>query len=567
MQSLEQVKARIKELFCLVASLNHKDFTIDFVLDYPKNNDFGDLYTNIAMVGARQAKMPPVQIATKLAELIAKEPFALDASVAGGGFINIKIKQEFWQAALGNALHGTLANYGFANYGGGEAVNIEYVSANPTGPIHLGHTRGSVYGDVIARLLAKCGYAVTKEYYINDAGVQVGKLVKSVFIRYQQAQGMDIALAEDCYPGDYLVKPAQDLLATFGNSLNAERDFELIRAFAIEAMMEQIKQSLTKLGIKHDVYTSEFETIKAGYVDKMLDLLKSKDLTYIGTTEQPKGKAAQGWVAQEQLLFKSKQFGDDEDRVLITASGAKTYFVSDVAYQLHKIERGFKNMILVIGADHLGYVKRIKAATHALHNEAKLDVKLCQLVKFVKNGEPVKMSKRKGTFETLDDVLEEVDQSIIRFIMISKKNDTHMDFDLEKVKEQSKENEIFYIQYAYSRASSVLKTATDLDLKNINLSILTKEADLQYIKKVLEYPKIIKIACHNAEPHHIAFYLYELAGCFHKIWHEGNLDKSLRFIQENDIIKTNTRLSLAFIYKYIVDSSFDVFGIKPLDQM
>ncbi len=567
MQSLEQVKIKIKELFCVATGLGPDDFSGDFVLDYPKNNEFGDLYTNIAMIGARQAKMPPVQIATKLAELIAKEPFARGASPAGGGFINIKIKQEFWQAALGNALQDINANYGFANYGVGEVVNIEYVSANPTGPIHLGHTRGSVYGDVIARLLAKCGYAVTKEYYINDAGVQVGKLVKSVFTRYQQAQGINIELAEDCYPGGYLINPAQELLVKFGKDLDVEKDFELIRCFTINAMMEQIKQSLKNLGIEHNVYTSEFEIIKAGYVEKMLELLKAKDLTYIGTTEQPKGKAAQGWVAQDQLLFKSKQFGDDEDRVLITASGAKTYFVSDVAYQLNKIERGFKKMILVIGADHLGYVKRIKAATHALHNEAKLDVKICQIVKFVKNGEPVKMSKRKGTFETLDDVLEEVDQSIIRFIMISKKNDTHMDFDLEKVKEQSKENEIFYIQYAYSRASSVLKATTNFDISNINLSLLTNESDLQYVKKVLEYPKIIKLACQNAEPHHIAFYLYELAGCFHKIWHDGNLDKSLRFIQENDIIKTNTRLSLAFIYKYIVDSSFDVFGIKPLESM
>jgi arginyl-tRNA synthetase len=570
MQPLQNIKDDIKRIFYKLFNMKKEEVIFDFTLDYPKNNEFGDMYTNIAMVGAKFAKQKPLEIASTIKQELEMLDYISSVNIAGAGFINIKINKSFWQNTIKEVINYIALpsnTFGFNKKGNNEIINLEYVSANPTGPIHLGHTRGSVYGDVIYRLLTKNGYKVIKEYYINDAGVQVGKLTKSIFTRYLQIQGQNKELEDDCYPGEYLIDVAKDLLQNHGTDLDIYKDFEIIRSFSINYLMNNIKKSLLKLGIEHDVYTSEFAVIQQGYVDKVMQKLESQDLIYKGFTEKPKGQASKEWKEEEQVLFKSKQFGDDEDRVMISASGSKTYFVSDVAYQLHKIERGFKNLILVIGADHLGYVKRIKSATKALNNSVDLKVQLCQLVKFLKNGEPVKMSKRKGTFETLDDVLDEVPADIIRFIMISRKNDVSMDFDLEKVKEQSKDNEIFYIQYAYSRASSVLNLVKDFDNTKIDSSLLNRFVDLDFIKKVLEFPKVISIALNNLEPHHIVFYLYELAGCFHKLWHSGNEDKSLRFVVENDIITTNTRLCLAFLYRYIVDASFDIFGIKPIESM
>ena len=542
------------------------DFSKDFSIETPKFENQGDVSTNLALVLSKKIGKSPVEIANEFLPKIASLPFVLKSEVAGAGFINIYLKQEFLYEAFTGA---TEESYGMSlEFGKGEKINVEYCSANPTGPIHIGHTRGTIYGDVISELLSKNGFKVTREFYINDAGGQIETLLKSVLIRIKQLNGEQIEIPEGCYPGEYLIETAKKVIEKFGKEGFSESE---VQTFVMQEMMQNIKTDLAKLKVKHDVFTSEAEIIKSGEVEKGIDILTKKGLLYRGILPQPKGKLTDEWEPREQLLFKATDFGDTEDRALKKSDGKNTYFTSDMAYHKNKLDRGFLKMILVLGADHLGYVKRITAVTKALSQNPEntsLDVKACQIVKFLENGEPVRMSKRKGTFTTLSDVLDEVSPDILRFILLTKKNDSQMEFDIEKVKEQSKENPIFYIQYAFSRGSSIVRNA-NVDTTSITLETLkmlaTKE-EMELIKKVLEYPKVIETAIRKFEPHLIANYLYELVSQFHSLWNIGNEHSELRFITENAEV-TKVRIFLVKSVLNVVKSALAIFKITPIEKM
>jgi len=562
------IKTNIEALFIATFGIKPE---IAFNVEYPREEGVGDVTTNIAMIYTKKLSQKPQDIASALIKNLEGVSYIKSASFANPGYINIFLDPNFIRENFVEAIK-NISNYGCANVGQGLKTNVEFASANPTGPVHIGHVRGSVYGDVVANLLEKNGYAVTREYYVNDAGVQIQKLTRSVFLRYLQLQGRQIEIEAGCYPGEYLIETGKKLLQKYGSNLQYETDCETIRAFAVSDMLEDIKKSLARLGVKHNIYTSEKLVGEQGYIEKALKLLENKGYIYTGTPPKPKGKPSDDWEESEQTLFKSTLFGDDEDRVVKKNNGENTYFSGDIGYHLHKIERGFGKIILPLGADHLGYVKRLTAIVKGLDETCDIAVKLCQLVKFVKNGEQIKMSKRKGTFETLEDVLDEVDPSIIRFIMVSKKNDLPMEFDLEKVKQTSKDNEIFYIQYAYSRACSVFRQFEGnfekvLQEGSYNINLLQNQHELDFIKKVLEYPKIIQIALKNLEPHHICFYLYSLASEFHKLWHFGNENEALRFIVKDNPTLTNTRLLLVFAMQNVIKLAFKIIGIEPLQTM
>ncbi len=533
-----------------------------FTVETPKFKGQGDVALNIAMVLAKHFGKNPISLANDFVPKISSLNFVEKLEVAGAGFINIYLKKSFLLEAFKASL---TQGYGFTNFGKGEKVNIEYCSANPTGPIHIGHTRGTIYGDVTAELLAKNGYDVTREYYINDAGGQVETLLKSVFIRMRQLEGENIEVPEGCYPGEYLIPIAKKVLEKFGKN---QEDKEKIKSFIINEMMMEIKKDLSRLKVNHDVFTSEAEMIKSGNVEKAIAVLKEKELLYHGILPKPKGKLTDEWEEREQLLFKSTAFGDSEDRALQKSDGSYTYFTSDIGYHKNKIDRGFSNMFLSLGADHAGYITRITSATKALapkDKDVKIEVKACQIVKFLENGEPVKMSKRKGTFTTLAEVLDEVDVDILRFILLTKKNDSQIDFDLVKVKEQSKENPIFYIQYAYSRCSSLLRNYEE-SFETANAEMLKLSEEMEIINKILEYPKVVEMAVKKLEPHLIANYLYELASAFHSFWNMGNERHELRFITEDKAV-TNARMMLVKSVKNIINSAFSVFKINPLERM
>jgi arginyl-tRNA synthetase len=559
----------IKQEISKICGINvdfSKDFSKDFSIETPKFENQGDVSTNLALVLSKKIGKSPVEIANEFLPKIGSLPFVLKAEVAGAGFINIYLKQEFLYEAFTGA---TGESYGMSlEFGKGEKINVEYCSANPTGPIHIGHTRGTIYGDVISELLSKNGFKVTREFYINDAGGQIETLLKSVLIRIKQLNGEQIEIPEGCYPGEYLIETAKKVIEKFGKKGFSESE---VQTFVMQEMMQNIKTDLAKLKVKHDVFTSEAEIIKSGEVEKGIDILTKKGLLYRGILPQPKGKLTDEWEPREQLLFKATDFGDTEDRALKKSDGKNTYFTSDMAYHKNKLDRGFLKMILVLGADHLGYVKRITAVTKALSQNPEntsLDVKACQIVKFLESGEPVRMSKRKGTFTTLSDVLDEVSPDILRFILLTKKNDSQMEFDIEKVKEQSKENPIFYIQYAFSRGSSIIRNA-NVDTTSITLETLkmlaTKE-EMELIKKVLEYPKVIETAIRKFEPHLIANYLYELVSQFHSLWNIGNEHSELRFITENAEV-TKARIFLVKSVLNVVKSALAIFKITPIEKM
>jgi arginyl-tRNA synthetase len=534
-----------------------------FTVETPKFKEQGDVSLNIAMVLAGHFKKKPLDLAGEIAEKISSLDFIAKIETAGAGFINIFLTKDFLLKAFKTSLQ---ENYGLFNFGKGEKVNVEYCSANPTGPIHIGHTRGTIYGDVLAELLSKNGYDVAREYYINDAGGQVETLLKSVAIRIRQLQGEALEVPEGCYPGEYLIPVAKKVLDVFGVSYSEK--IEAVKAFVLNEILTSIKADLKKLKVNHDVFTSEADMIKTGNVEKAISVLKEKGLLYKGILPKPKGKLTDEWEEREQLLFKSTQFGDSEDRALQKSDGSFTYFTSDIGYHKNKIDRGFCNIILSLGADHAGYITRITSATKALapkNQDVKIEVKACQIVKFLENGEPVKMSKRKGTFTTLADVLEEVDVDILRFILLTKKNDSQIDFDLTKVKEQSKENPIFYIQYAYSRCSSILRSC-NLLIENVDLTLLNAKEEITLINKILEYPKVIDIAVKKLEPHLIANYVLELASEFHSLWNAGNEDHSLRFISENQEL-TKARMKLVKSVLNVLKSAFSIFKITPLEKM
>ena len=546
----------------------------------PRDSAHGDVSTNAALVLAKQAKSKPREIAGMLAERLGLHESVTEASVAGPGFVNLRLADGFWQDRLADILKaGT--GYGTTDMGKGRAVNVEFVSTNPTGPLHIGHGRGAVVGDALASLLEKVGYEVTREYYINDAGAQVDALARSLHLRYREALGEAIGdFPEGLYPGEYLKPAGAALAARDGDTWKQAGEEEWLaplRAFAIEAMMDLIRDDLAALGIVFDVFTSERELAETGAVDSVLAALEERGLIYTGVLEPPKGKLPDDWEPRPQTLFKSSEFGDDVDRPLRKSDGSWTYFATDIAYHLDKFHRGFSDMIDVWGADHGGYVKRMRAAvTAATESGGALDVKLCQLVNLLNQGEPVRMSKRAGTFVTLREVIDEVGKDVVRFIMLTRKNDAALDFDLATVTEQSRDNPVFYVQYAHARSNSVFRQARealpDLDISDAAvraapLDRLTAPGEIALIRKLAFWPRLLESAAEAHEPHRLAFYMHELAADFHALWTKGNDESSLRFIVPGDAPLTLARLALVRGMALVIASGLQVFGVEPVEEM
>ena len=553
-----------------------------FVVEPPREAAHGDLATNAAMVLAKPARKNPRELAASLGERIRLADDVEKVEVAGPGFINITLKTEFWPNVL-RAILAAGGGYGRSALGTGEPVNVEYVSANPTGPMHVGHTRGAVFGDALANLLAFAGYNPTREYYINDAGAQVDVLARSAFLRYCEALGEDIGeIPAGLYPGDYLKPVGEALAKEFGRQfLNApEKSFlPVVRERAVAAMLDMIRDDLTSLGIRHEVFFSERSLTTNGEnkIAETIEALKQKGLIYEGRLAPPKGKLPDDWEDREQILFRATEFGDDTDRALVKSDGSYTYFAADMAYHRSKIERGFKTLINVLGADHGGYVKRLTAAVKALSNgEAALDVKVCQLVRLFRGGEPVKMSKRSGSFVTLREVVDEVGPGPVRFMMLTRKNDATLDFDFDKVVEQSNDNPVFYVQYAHARACSVLGKAReafpDMDLSapslaGANLDLLSDEAELALVKKLAQFPRAVEGAAQAHEPHRIAFYAHEVAAVFHSLWTRGKESPHLRFMVQSSSDITKARLALITGAAQVLRSSLNLLGVEAISEM
>ena len=559
-----------------------------FVVEPPRDAAHGDLSTNAAMVYAREAKQAgssPRALAEAVVADLKLEPDVQSAEVAGPGFINIVLKPEVYHKVLKAVLNeGTRFGAGPRSAAG--PVNVEYVSANPTGPMHVGHARGAVFGDALASLLVFSGREATREYYINDAGGQVDVLARSAFLRYREALGEDIGpIPEGLYPGDYLKPVGEYLAREFGVSLVSKPEAEwlpLARKRAIGAMMAMIRDDLAALNISHEVFASERALTGADggedQVASTIEWLRAKGLVYQGRLPPPKGGApADDWEDREQTLFRSTGFGDDVDRPLIKSDGGYTYFASDIAYHKTKIDRGFKTLVDVWGADHGGYVKRMQAAVAALSDcEARLEVRLCQLVRLMRAGEPVKMSKRSGEFVTLREVVDEVGADAVRFIMLMRKNDAPLDFDLLKVIEQSQDNPVFYVQYAHARARSVLRQGKavfddfDLDPKSLahaDLSLLTDEGERELTRTFGQYPRAIRQAAEAHEPHRVAFFAHELATRFHAHWNRGKDARELRFVNENERILSYARLALVAGVSLVLASALSILGVSAPEEM
>jgi len=539
----------------------------------PRDALHGDLATNAAMVLAKPAKMKPRDIAEALAGLLAEDTRVLSADVAGPGFLNLRIDPAVFQGLIPEILtKGT--DFGRSNIGAGRKVNVEYVSANPTGPLHVGHTRGAVFGDALASVLDFAGYAVTREYYINDGGAQVDVLARSAYERYREACGHAPEIKEGLYPGDYLIPVGAALKAKYGDSLidKPESDWLAdIRLFATEKMMDLVRADLASLGVKMDVFFSEKSLYGSGKIEAAIASLDAKGLIYSGTLPPPKGKLPEDWEAREQTLFRSTEHGDDVDRPVQKSDGSWTYFTPDIAYHYDKVERGFDELIDVFGADHGGYVKRMKAAVSALSDgKVPLDIKLCQLVRLFKNGEPFKMSKRANNFILLSDVVEQVGADVTRFVMLTRKNDAQLDFDFAKALEQSKDNPVFYVQYAHARVHSVLGKAgnpSDSGLQSADTSLLTNPAELALLRKLAEWPRLAELAATHHEPHRIAFYLFELASEFHALQHMGKVDGALRFWLSDQPALSNARLAMIRAVAVVISAGLGILGVTPRDEM
>nr|WP_244500491.1 arginine--tRNA ligase [Methyloceanibacter methanicus] len=551
------------------------------VLSAPKDAGHGDLATNAAMVLAKPAKLPPRALAERIVPLLASDPFVESVEIAGPGFINLTLKQSFWPSVCRMVLEQGEA-FGRSAIGKGEAVNVEYVSANPTGPMHVGHCRGAVFGDALANLLAFAGYDVTREYYVNDAGAQVDVLARSAFLRYREALGEDIGeIPEGLYPGDYLKSVGESLANNHGRDLLEMPEAEwlpLVRGVALKAMLGMIEDDLAQLDIHHDVFFSERSMTEGeDEVAETIANLKSKGLVYEGRLPPPKGKVDEDWEDRIQLLFRASEFGDDQDRPLVKADGSYTYFAADIAYHFDKFRRGFKSMIDVWGADHSGHIKRMQAALKALTDgAADLDVKICQLVRLFRSGEPVKMSKRAGTFVTLREVVDEVGAGPVRFMMLYRKNDAPLDFDFAKVTEQSRDNPVFYVQYAHARASSVLRNVAEAfpdlalegeELASADLDRLDDEGDLTLIRRMAQFPRVVEAAAQAHEPHRIAFYLYDLAGDFHGLWNRGKDLPQLRFIHQSDRELTRVRVALVVATQRILALGLGILGVHAVHEL
>lgn len=543
----------------------------------PRDPAHGDMATNAAMVLARPAAMKPRDIATLLADRLAQDARITSAEVAGPGFINLRLAPSAWHEVVRAALRDP-AGFGRSTQGQGVRVNVEFVSANPTGPMHVGHTRGAVFGDALASLLDFAGFDVTREYYINDGGAQVDVLARSAYERYREASGQPAQIREGLYPGDYLIPVGQALREIHGDSLldKPEEDWlPQVRDFATAAMMDMIRDDLSLLNVQMDVYSSEKALYGSGRIEAAIERLRSAGLIYEGVLEPPKGKLPDDWEAREQTLFRSTAHGDDQDRAVRKSDGAWTYFAPDIAYHWDKIDRGFDQLIDVFGADHGGYVKRMQAAVSALSNgRVPLDVKLIQLVRLFKNGEPFKMSKRAGTFVTLRDVVEQAGRDVTRFHMLTRKNDAALDFDFARVLEQSKDNPVWYVQYASARVHSVMARAAEMGidlseqaLAQADLDRLDHPAELALAGKLAEYPRLIEAAAAAHEPHRVAFYLYDLAGSLHALWNRGNDDQSLRFLQDGDLAATAAKIALVRAVGVVISSGLAILGVTPAKEM
>jgi arginyl-tRNA synthetase len=550
------------------------------VVEPPRDAAHGDITTNAAMVLSKLAGMKPRDLAERLVEKLLCLETVESADIAGPGFINLRLAEDFWRDQVHEILRAGTA-YGDSALGAGTKINVEYISANPTGPLHVAHARGAVIGDALAGLLAKAGFDVTKEYYINDAGAQVEALARSAHMRYREALGEDIGeIPDGLYPGDYMVPVGQHLAESEGDRWKDadERDWlELFREKAVELMMARVREDLAALGVGQEVFVSERSLVEAGAVQEAFQALDAKGLIYTGVLEPPKGKKPDDWEPRPQTLFKATGFGDDVDRPMKKSDGSWTYFANDIAYHFDKHRRGFDSMIDIFGADHGGYVKRMKAAVAALTGKDDvLDIRLCQIVHLKKGGEPMRMSKRAGTFVTLRDLIDEVGKDVVRFIMLTRKSDTQMDFDLEKVVEQSRDNPVFYVQYAHARCRSVMRNAEDVvssadmtpeALGGANLARLDDSAELELIRYMASWPRMVEAAAEAHEPHRIAYYLNDLAELFHGLWNKGRDNATLRFIHEDDRELTLARLALVQAVATVIASGLQVFGVEPVEEL
>lgn len=549
-------------------------------VELPRDPSHGDLATNAAMVLSKGLGLKPRELAEMIAGALRSHRDVKKVDIAGPGFINLHLAESFWQARISDILSAG-ARYGDSKIGQGRKVNVEYVSANPTGPLHVAHARGAVYGDALAALLAKAGHEVTREYYINDAGAQVDVLARSAYLRYREALGETIAaIPEGLYPGEYLKDVGQALAARDGKKWLEKPESEWlapIRQFAIDEIMIGIREDLDALGIHQEVFSSERKVVESGAVDRALKKLESDGLLYVGVLSPPKGMKPDDWEPRPQTLFRSTDFGDDVDRPLRKSDGSWTYFASDIAYHYDKFLRGCPEMIDVWGVDHGGHVKRMKSAIKAVTGgKGALDVKLCQLVTLLRDGQPVKMSKRAGTFVTLREVVDEVGKGVVRFIMLTRTNDAPLEFDLTKVIEQSRENPVFYVQMAHAKCRSVMRYAQDevpqvdttlAALTKADLAKLTDVAELSLMKQMAAWPKVVEAAAEAHEPHRIAFYLYDVASAFHGLWTKGTDNASLRFIRPDDLPLTTARLAMVQALAFIIASGLDVMGVEPVEEM
>ncbi|NEI06247.1 arginine--tRNA ligase [Rhizobium leguminosarum] len=577
-------EARIKTALEQIDLVREKRSELDFgriTVEPPRDASHGDVATNAAMVLAKPLGTNPRALTDVIIAKLKEDSDVADVSVAGPGFINIRLAVGYWQRLLASMI-GAGTDYGRSTLGKGRKVNVEYVSANPTGPMHVGHCRGAVVGDALANLLAFAGYGIEKEYYINDAGSQIDVLARSVFLRYREALGEKIGeIPSGLYPGDYLVPVGQSLAADYGvrlHNMPEDQWMPIVKDRTIDAMMVMIREDLAALNVHHDVFFSErtLHANGAAAIRTAINDLTFKGYVYKGTLPPPKGQLPEDWEDREQTLFRSTEVGDDIDRPLIKSDGSYTYFAADVAYFKNKFDRGFDEMIYVLGADHGGYVKRLEAVARGVSDgKAKLTVLLCQLVKLYRNGEPVKMSKRSGDFVTLRDVVEEVGRDSVRFMMLYRKNSEPLDFDFAKVTEQSKDNPVFYVQYAHARCMSVFRQAReafpDLDVSPEKLAKtvagIGDPAELQLVAKLAEFPRVVEAAAQSQEPHRIAFYLYDVASSFHAHWNKGKDQTELRFVNDKNRESSIARLGLVYAVASVLKSGLAITGTAAPDEM